>query len=121
MRSEKYRSFRQFPNARLEARTLYPHVCLRCRKSFRRPASAAPRKCPQCAEPMFALSRKFKAPPMRDAKQWAKVAYLVRSGISFHTAYRRLGPLRISMTYPRTLRQARAFVAEFRAGQMYRD
>src|SRR5262249_22203450 len=80
-----------------------PHVCFRCRKSFKRadrPIPYIPRrhrkggkpaadqrlpakKCPDCGGNAVALSRKFKPPSRSDVTQWKKVEYLVAHGFRF--------------------------------------
>lgn len=88
---------------------LFPHVCLDCRKTFKKPRSVAARLCPECAGPLVALSRKFSAPKSSDIKQWEKVRFLVANGFLFQTVQDR----NESVRYPKTLDEAREFVAKY--------
>lgn len=59
---------------------------------------------------MVALSRKFSAPKSSDIKQWEKVRFLVTNGFLFQTVQDR----NESVRYPKTLDEAREFVAKYR-------
>jgi DNA-directed RNA polymerase subunit RPC12/RpoP len=94
---------------------LHPYVCLACRKSFKRKwieefqaGMGMPDKtCPHCGGVAIGLSRNFKAPPMNDIQQWAKVAYLIKNGFRFHHQYDESGQ---AVPYPATLADAKKFV-----------
>ena len=89
---------------------LFPHVCFKCRKSFKKPTRSEPRSCPQCASTLIRLSRKFKASKSRDLPQWAKVKLLVEHGFLFYSVYERIGAGGVRVPYPRTLKEAIEFV-----------
>lgn len=90
------------------------YACFNCRKSFKWPRDArqAPTeatvgevKCPQCAGPMADMGKDFKAPKLRDTRQWRKVEMLFLHGYTYHSCggggpgYR-----------PRTLREVPGFL-----------
>jgi predicted amidophosphoribosyltransferase len=108
-----FKHHKYFPKERHARSFLFPHVCLACRKSFKKPASPSPRPCPECAQPLVQLSRKFKAPRVRDIDQWKKVALLIEHGFLFYSHYERRGPMAYRVEYPRTLAQAHDFIARF--------
>lgn len=111
-----FKHHKYFPKAKDAQRFLFPHVCFDCRKSFKKPASDEPRLCPQCANPMVKLSRKFSAPAASDKAQWAKVKLLVEHGFLFQPVYepsRSGGHQRVR--YPSKLEEAKNFVVEFHA------
>ncbi len=90
---------------------LFPFACFECRRSFRRPWTGIDdRPCPNCGAPTGRLSRKFKAPPADDTKQWEKVRFLVEHGFYFWTVYDADG---LSVPYPGTLEEARTFVTRY--------
>ncbi|WP_457281722.1 hypothetical protein [Polaromonas sp. P5_D5] len=89
---------------------LFPHACLDCRKTFKKPRSVTARLCPECGGQLVVLSRKFSAPKSRDTRQWEKVRFLVINGFLFQ-------PVREgneTVRYPKTLDEAREFVAKYR-------
>ena len=107
-----------FPKPGTEPAYRFPFVCFACRKSFKYPAQPEPRVCPQCRGPMERLSRKVSAPKSGDVMQWRKVQYLVERGFRFHTAYVPVAPgVSRSVDYPRTLQEAKAFVAYIEASR----
>jgi len=91
-------------------RYLFPYVCFRCRKAFKRKFEEGlpDKRCPECAGTAVGLSRNFKAPATSDIQQWRKVAFLVENGFRFFHHYKRNGSL---VAYPVTMAQAREFVA----------
>ena len=94
-------------------RYLVAYACTACCRSFKRSAGPqAPefRKCPNCGLRARHVGRFFKAPPADDAKQWAKVRFLVEHGFPFHRIY--VGGR--SVPYPETLEQAKQFVKTYR-------
>ena len=105
-----FKHHKYFPKARHVQAFLFPHVCFRCRKSFKKPASASPRVCPQCGDELVQLSRKFKAPRTRDSGQWEKVRFLVEQGFRFYSVYERTEIGEVRVNYPNTLAEARVFV-----------
>jgi predicted nucleic acid-binding Zn-ribbon protein len=114
-----FKHHKYFPKERAAQLYLFPHVCFGCRKSFKKPVSLSIRHCPQCGGALVQLSRKFKVPKTRDLAQWTKVKFLVDHGFRFYSVYQRVesgGGIRVD--YPRTLAEARAFVATYEpAGQ----
>jgi len=65
---------------------LIAHACFGCRKSFK----VAPRPdflatCPNCGEQLREMGRSFKAPPVKDTEQWAKVQALYDAGFRFYS------------------------------------
>lgn len=40
--------------------------------------------CPQCAKPMVAMGKNFKAPKQTNKKQWEKVRLLYQNGFAYH-------------------------------------
>lgn len=95
---------------------LLPNVCFQCRKTFKKPVSDEPRKCPQCGLPLIALSRKFSAPRSNEVEQWQKIKLLVDHGFFFQSVYeRRLDGLQYRAQYPKSLAEAQEFVIKFKA------
>jgi hypothetical protein len=105
-----FKHHKYFAKPRQEQAYLFPHVCFHCRKSFKKPMSRSERLCPQCAGGLVRLSRKFKAPPSKDLRQWEKVKFLVEHGFRFYSVYQRTGSGEIRVPYPSTLAEARDFV-----------
>ena len=99
------------PEGQRGPRYLLPHVCFRCRKSFKRYEGPLDKKCPDCGGKAIALSRKFKPPARSNERQWKKVEYLVAQGFRFASQRTMTGEL---APYPRTLAEAREFVRRFR-------
>ena len=82
-----------------------PHVCLRCRRSFKQPwLRFEAIKCPICKQRTIVLHENFKAPRSNNHKQWAKVRLLVESGFRFRPIWDEEAGERIP--YPETLRDA---------------
>lgn len=106
----KFRHHRYFPKDRYVRSFLFPHVCLSCRKSFKKPASSSSRICPECGLPLVQLSRKFKAPKAKDIDQWKKVALLIQNGFLFYSHYERSGPVAHRVAYPKTLADTHEFL-----------
>jgi hypothetical protein len=72
---------------------LVAHACFACRKSYKiapRPAFVA--TCPNCAGSIHEMGRSFKAPPAKDAEQWAKVQALYEAGFRFSSYRSTSGP-----------------------------
>ncbi len=112
----KFRHHSAFPKAKHVQAFRFPHVCFSCRKSFKFPARAATRVCPQCKGPMVRLSRKFSAPKSSDIDQWQKVHYLVENGFLFYPIQEMIAPnASIRAEYPRTLSEAKLFIEKFRS------
>ena len=99
-----------FPKERVARSYLFAHVCLDCRKSFKKPLSKTPRICPQCSSNLIQVSRKFKVPKARDQAQWAKVRFLIEHGFLFYSVYERAGHGESQVAYPKTLQEAQEFV-----------
>lgn len=106
----EFRHHSYFPKEREKQGYLFPHVCFQCRKSFKKPAAEQPRLCPQCAGETVMLSRKFSAPKASDLEQWKKVEFLVAHGFVFQSIRE---PNGLSVSYPSTLADAKAFVAKY--------
>uniref|UniRef100_UPI00402B6970 hypothetical protein n=1 Tax=Methylomonas sp. PHL2-19 TaxID=3438878 RepID=UPI00402B6970 len=104
-----------FPKERDIQRYLFPFVCFKCRKSFRKPHSLDVRLCPQCSTPMTMLGRKFHAPKKTEAMQWKKIQLLAAHGFLFQSIYipSPAGGSQV-VPYPRTLKEAITFVATYR-------
>ena len=72
---------------------LIAHACFDCHKSFK----VAPRLdctaiCPNCGGQLHEMGRSFKAPPAKDAEQWAKVQALYNAGFRFFSYRNTSGP-----------------------------
>ncbi len=79
------------------------YVCAPCRRSFKHPRVAPhPAACPDCAVEAVLVSHKFKPPRRDNLRQWKKVALLLRAGFRFES---------VDGCYPRTLMDAREFIA----------
>jgi hypothetical protein len=71
-------------------------------------------RCPNCANPMVMLNRKFSSPKKRDAEQWEKVEQLVAHGFYFFSVYRIAeGGKKVAVPYPERLADVQNFVNEF--------
>jgi hypothetical protein len=110
---QNFMHHKYFPKERHLRSYRFPFVCFGCRKSFKYPASATGRACPQCQKPLEMLGRKFSAPRTRDLAQWKKVEYLVAHGFRFYS----VGVLVSSggflfVKYPSTLAEAKRFVRD---------
>jgi predicted RNA-binding Zn-ribbon protein involved in translation (DUF1610 family) len=112
----KFTHYKNFTKASCIQNFRYPHVCLACRKVFKQPHSSVPRACPNCAESMIELSRKFAAPKSTDVAQWRKVAYLIENGFHFESVYRHIGAgVYQKVNYPKTMDEAQEFVSQYRS------
>jgi hypothetical protein len=112
----KFKHHSAYPKAKHVQGFRFPHACFNCRKSFKFPAQAAARRCPQCQSPMTRLSRKFSAPKASDLQQWQKVRYLVENGFLFYPVQEMITPFASTRArYPRTLAEAKVFVERFRS------
>src|SRR5690242_2408777 len=79
--------------------TLIQHVCLSCRKLFKKPTpypsalsrgtAAREYACPQCGGALINMGHKFRAPAMTDAEEWGRIARCVADGVSYGTRTRR--------------------------------
>lgn len=103
---------------RLNMRSPYfvSYACFTCRRSFKRPGerpTPPERTCPHCGGPAHNLGRHFKAPAADDRAQWAKVRFLVEHGFPFQHVYDPAHGRR-PVPYPETLKEARAFVQQYR-------
>ncbi len=116
----KYRNSKLFPNERQEKTFLYPHVCLSCRKSFKKSHSEQPRLCPDCQQPLILLSRNFSAPKTNDEKQWKKVAFLIEQGFLFQHVYQNEWGGQYA-AYPKTLAEASEFVVKYKKWAIQND
>ncbi len=104
---------------------LLHHVCLDCRRSFKRPVDLSDprpsfrRKCPHCGAIAFEVGRHFRPPRRDNLAQWEKVRFLIANGFYFQHVYEtaRGGAL---VRYPRTLKAAREFVRKYRAQALTR-
>jgi hypothetical protein len=105
-----FKHHKHFPKERQAQAYLFPHICVDCRKSFKKPESLMPRACPQCAGPMTQLSRKFKAPAARAKAQWEKVRLLVENGFLFYSVYDRTSWGEVGVAYPKSVKEARKFI-----------
>jgi predicted RNA-binding Zn-ribbon protein involved in translation (DUF1610 family) len=93
-------------------------ACFDCRKSFKQRLSFSRQAnkfltCPECGKAMWEMGRQFKAPKQSDVKQWRKVEFLVRKGITFHT--QRNYKFR---NMPKVLREVVPFVQRVKRGEM---
>ena len=87
---------------------LIAHACFDCRKSFKvapRPDSTA--TCPSCGGDLHEMGRSFKAPPAKDAEQWAKVQALYSAGFRFFSYRSTSGP-----PLPARLCEVEAFIQD---------
>ena len=115
----RFRHHKCFPNPRLRDAYLLPHVCLHCRKSFKKPRNNEPRKCPQCSGELIPLSRKFSAPAASNSRGWELVEFLIAHGARFYGAREFRPPNRLLyIPYPRTMAQAEQLVARASRGEV---
>jgi transposase-like protein len=64
---------------------MYTHwACFDCRKSFAKDASAAPRKCPECARAMIDMGAYFEPPRRLNRKRWEVMKVLADYGYKFN-------------------------------------
>ena len=94
---------------------LFPSVCFTCRKSFKRPPTNQPLRCPQCSGTLVQLSRKFSTPKARQVEQWKKVRALVEAGFRFYSLYEAdaEGRRNSRISYPRRLSEVGDFIARY--------
>jgi hypothetical protein len=113
MRKIRHHAF--FPKPKLAQHRRFPFVCFDRRKSFKYPASATGRVCPQCRASMQMLSRKFAAPRSRDLEQWRKVRFLVEHGFHFHSVFASgESCCSVAVSYPATMEEAKVFGKMFK-------
>lgn len=105
-----FKSHKNFMPDKVNSSYLFPHACFSCRKSFRRPVSEEPRKCPDCGGQAVRLSRKFKAPKKDDVNAWLVVKFVVDSGLVYQSIHLEGGYL---AEYPKTMKEAEVFVAQY--------
>jgi DNA-directed RNA polymerase subunit RPC12/RpoP len=112
----KFKHHSHFPKERDPQLYLLPFVCFACRKSFRKPRTVEPRRCPQCAGPVTMLGRKFCPPKAAQIEQWKKVQYLAEHGFLFHSLWVPIEPgVKLLVKYPKTLAEAKRFVVQYQA------
>lgn len=88
-------------------------ACLKCRKSFKREATANELTCPECGGVAYNFGRHFKAPRKADLHQWKKITFLFEHGFGFQ----KIRPFENSLEsipYPATLEEAKEFVAKYK-------
>jgi len=108
---------RRLPRKRyhhVSGQPLLPFACFDCRRSFRRAFRREVAKCPACGANAVRLDHKFKAPPHGEVDQWEKVRLLYAHGFRFARQYDDDGR---RVPYPRTLEEARTFVAIYNPGR----
>ncbi len=109
----KYKSYKQFENERAAKTFLYPYVCLKCRKSFKKTYREELRICSSCSDVLVRLNSNFFAPKESDKKQWKKVEYLIDHGFLFQHVYQnKWGGSYVA--YPETLAEAKEFVIKYK-------
>lgn len=87
---------------------LVAHACFDCRKSFKvAPREAFAATCPNCGNAIHEMGRSFKAPPVKDTEQWAKVQALYQAGFRFFSYRSTLGP-----PLPDKLSELEAFIRD---------
>jgi DNA-directed RNA polymerase subunit RPC12/RpoP len=112
----KFKHHSHFPKECDPQLYLLPFVCFACRKSFRKPRTVEPRRCPQCAGPMTMLGRKFAPPKAAQIAQWKKVQYLAEHGFLFHSLWVPIERgVKLLVKYPKTLAEAKRFVVQYQA------
>src|SRR5215210_4442370 len=90
-----------------------PYVCLECCRSFKRPGGLfRNHPCPLCGKPALVLHPNFKPPRASNSKQWDKVRYLVEHGFRFKPIWD--PEAEKAVPYPKTLREAIAWVARWK-------
>ena len=120
----KFRNHLYFAKSKDIQAYRFPFVCLVCQKSFKYPATASERLCPQCCGVMVTLSRKFSAPRSKDMRQWEKIRFLIKNGFRFYPVYEPSCGGRIAVRYPATLAEAKIFAQIFspqRTNQVHTD
>lgn len=105
-----FKNHKHFMPDKANSSYLFPHACFTCSKSFRRPVSEEPRKCPDCGGLTVRLSRKFKAPKKDNANAWLVVKFVVDSGLVYQSIRLEGGYL---AEYPKTMKEAEIFVAQY--------
>jgi len=117
----KFRHHSSFAKDKHIRSYLLPNVCFDCRKTFKKPVSDVPRKCPQCAAEMVALCRKFSAPRSGEVQQWQKVRFLVEHGFFFQSVYDQHDHGGwCCAKYPRDMAEAREFVVKYQSQALAR-
>ncbi|SDK23968.1 hypothetical protein [Streptomyces indicus] len=81
------------------------HVCLSCRKGFKRDLGAPAGPCPDCAEAMVEAGEQLAVPPRADRDAWRALTVVLGAGLRFHPECRCCndGP----GYRPRTMREVR--------------
>lgn len=97
----------------------YKNICIDCRLSFSEGNNLEKmnknKSCPECGEIMTFVHQKFKAPKKSDDKQWKKVAFLIENGFRFEPIFIEIkNGVFMPVSYPKTLSEAKEFVAEIK-------
>jgi predicted amidophosphoribosyltransferase len=100
-----------FPKDKHIQSYLFPNVCFKCKKSFKKPRSDESRHCPECGCPLTELSRKFKTPKKDDAAAWEVVEFVVSTGFRYQSIHIDNGQL---AKYPSNMNEAIEFVSKYK-------
>lgn len=103
----KFKHHSYFEKEKQTQSYLFPNVCFKCRKSYKKPKSDEPRTCPDCGKELTQLSRKFSAPPKTAIEEWKIVEYLASQGFWYYTIHLENGQ---QAKYPKTMKEAIEFV-----------
>lgn len=95
-------------------------VCLNCRKAFN-DNTHFEQKCSKCGRKMLLVNHKFRPPKKSDVKSWEVSTFLIENGFLYHHVYTNIEERNGLVTkenhidYPRTMSEARRFVAEYKS------
>ncbi len=92
-----------------------PHICLTCRKSFKRPEKAK-KLCSDCGNNIHVAHPNFSPPKSTDEKAWKVVEFLLERGFDFSGWVQEVGGKNASLQrpgYPTTMTEAEQFVKKW--------
>jgi predicted RNA-binding Zn-ribbon protein involved in translation (DUF1610 family) len=96
----------------------YKKVCFSCRKAFNVDQLNAEKtnlNCPECGNKTILFDHKFRPPKQSDVNQWMIVEFLKDNGFVYQHVYVEQEPgLHLQIKYPKTMEEAREFVARYK-------
>lgn len=101
----------------------YKNICLYCKISFSQGNDIVSfnenRNCPKCREKMILVGHKFKPPKKSNDKAWEAVKLMIDNNFhyqSIYLPYENNPRVLVSIPYPKTLADAKAFLEKYEFG-----